>query len=780
MAESKKLISKSKRLHDARQMLESVSEVANTTYYVFIGNHVDYENVNVIPQPNDSVSETTVDVYRNMIYGKRLTASDMKLMIKRNDYQSNKVYTMYDDRLGESNLALFDSNYYAIVNADAYYHVFKCLDNNNGANSTVQPEFAEVDAQDEFYQTSDGYVWKYMYSVDNTTVRKFATNEYFPVVANNQVAQSAVDGSLTIIKVESGGSGYDNYCNGIFSVSDLRLGGNTLHYAIDSARTASNLNDFYKNCYIYITAGTGVGQYARITDYNVNSTVKRITLDRQFTTPLAINSRFEISPGVTIVGDGTETADAKARAIVNATTNSIQRIEMLDLGANYKYATATVDAEPVVSVTAPATLRPIYSPPGGHGRDAAKELGSTSLGLSVKFSNTDISIPKTNDYRTIGILRDPEFANVQINFTAANGIFLPDETVYAVRGVKVSNSITTDISTANVTSSSDDFTNQFAAGEFVYIKTDSGYQFATVNSVTNSSHMTLSQNGYYSCTSATIYKTNIASTISDVELTNITLTGNVSVNTTSNKIIGTGTSFTTELTGNASHIFVYGNTSGGGVIKKIVSVANNTEASMDSNCSFANTNAKAQILSYTVSSDPILTSNSASAKVTSVAAGTIFVDGVKGLFNVGDFIIGSSSGATGSITEISRNGTVKNFDTFVQMNKYRATLDSGTFVEDEVVYQSATGLFADNYANGLLHSVTSVSGGVDLFVTNQLGVFNTSNTIVGYSSDSVATITNKYSPEVVFGSGEVIYIEKIDALNRTNTSAETLKFIFEF
>ena len=45
--------------------------------------------------------------------------------------------------------------------------------NNQGANSTVSPNFAEVDSNDEVYQTSDGYIWKYMYSVDTANNTKF-------------------------------------------------------------------------------------------------------------------------------------------------------------------------------------------------------------------------------------------------------------------------------------------------------------------------------------------------------------------------------------------------------------------------------------------------------------------------------------------------------------------------------------------------------------------------------------------------------------------------------
>lgn len=779
MAEPKKLVSKNHRLHSARQLIESINEPANTAYYVFFGNHLEYANTSEIPQPVDSVSETVIDVYRNMIYGKRISENDVKLMIPRNNYTSNKVYDMYDDTVGESNVALFSSNYYAVVNADAYYHVFKCLDNNRGTNSTVQPEFAEIDVSDEVYQTSDGYVWKYMYSVDNATVAKFATTDYFPVVANTLVSNAAKEGIINVIKVETAGRGYDNYCNGTFRADDLRLNGNSLVYSINASLTANTANDYYNGCYLYISAGTGVGQYSKITSYVVNSTVKSIVLDNTLETPPQSDSTFEIFPGVKITGDGTQSVNAVARAIVNTAGNTIQRIEMLNLGSGYKYAVAEVVANPVVGVTANAVLRPIYSPPNGHGYDAAAELGATRVGFTAKFANTDVGLPLTNEYRTLGILKDPLFSNVTINYTSATGTFTPDEHVYKVEsGVMINDNATINTTSAIVTAAAD-FVNQLDVGEFIYITDASQYQLTTVNSIVNSSYFTIKSNGYFNTSTAKIYKTNIGATTTSINISPTVLAGTLSVNTTSPNADGTSTSFTTTLLP-GSKIFVYGNSSGAGEIKTVVSVENNTRIVLNSNLSFANTTAKAQVLNYTITSSVDSGIQAAVGHVTSVATGSLVASNVAGIFKTGDFIIGETSGATGVVTTVQRSGVSKDFNTFVQMYKYIGTPVSGTFTQDEIVFQSETNDYADAYANGRLHSVTGAGGSTNYFVTGQVGVFNTSVNLLGANSDASALVTNKYSPELVFGSGEVIYLEKIDPITRSNTGSETIKFIFEF
>src|ERR1017187_8321378 len=136
---------------------------SNSNYYLFIGDFTTHANLTVQPVPSD-VFSSYVEVYRNMIQGKQIADTDVCLTIRNIPYES-KVFSQYDDSVDLSSL-----DFYAIVNASSYYHVYKCLDNNGGAESTVEPNFADISgANTRFYRTSDGYVWKYMYSADSTT-----------------------------------------------------------------------------------------------------------------------------------------------------------------------------------------------------------------------------------------------------------------------------------------------------------------------------------------------------------------------------------------------------------------------------------------------------------------------------------------------------------------------------------------------------------------------------------------------------------------------------------
>jgi len=117
---AKKLTTVHNKHHVATQFLESVSETTNTAYYVFVGDQYDRSSVREI---SESDRDIIIDTYQNMIMGKRVTPSDIKLGIRNIPYVSNTKYDMYDDQ--DQYLSI--KNYYVVVNASSYYHVYIML-----------------------------------------------------------------------------------------------------------------------------------------------------------------------------------------------------------------------------------------------------------------------------------------------------------------------------------------------------------------------------------------------------------------------------------------------------------------------------------------------------------------------------------------------------------------------------------------------------------------------------------------------------------------------------
>lgn len=414
------------RLHNVKQFVESISETANSVYYVFVGKHQTYGSGDNAEPPAlyDSVQDVYLNAYRDMVFGKRVTPSDVKSMIKRRAWASGTVYTPY-----RSDLPLSDEPYFVYVQevVGGDYHVYKCLDNNGGSASTQAPVYSADLAGEEFLQTlGDSYVWKYMFSIPVSDFNKFATADYIPVIPNANVIANAVPGSIDLITVTSGGSHYDTYLSNTFVSADLRLAGNNVVYAI--ADNAHPDNDFYTGSYIYITAGGGQGQGRRIVDYVVVGDTKYIEIDYPFNgdDPPTAGSIYEITPGVLIIGDG---SGAEARAIVGGTSNSIVSVEVLQRGRNYTYATA-IPTGNTSGYSNAALLTPIMGPKGGHGSDPEYELGATSLCVSISLTNNEgNTIPTHNDFRQVGLLKDPLFNNVELTLSTPTGNFQTGETV---------------------------------------------------------------------------------------------------------------------------------------------------------------------------------------------------------------------------------------------------------------------------------------------------------------------------------------------------------------
>ena len=405
----------------AAQFIESVSESSNSLYYVFTGETLPFADDNVPPVPTNSTFGVHNDVYDNLLFGKKIASDDVKHMIRRVNWQSGNTYPAYS----YASTTLETDNFYAISEESGNYAVFKCLDNNGGAAANDQPLFSETAADDEFYQTNDKYVWKLMYNISASDWSKFATNDFAPVIPNANVSANAVSGSIEAIIINSGGARYNAHANGTFK--EISVAGNTLIHGLQSSSVTLSANtDFYKNSTLYVRSGTGAGQARNISEYIVTGSERRVLINPAFTTLPDTTSVFEIAPGLTIKGDGD---DAVAIATIDTTANSISTVEIVNRGSGYSFADVIISSNGDSTVA--ANLTPSLSPPGGHGSDAINELYASRAGISVTYANNESNtIPTTNDYRSVGIIKDPLFANVELTLTTSTASsFLDGETV---------------------------------------------------------------------------------------------------------------------------------------------------------------------------------------------------------------------------------------------------------------------------------------------------------------------------------------------------------------
>lgn len=340
------------RVHNAEQFKEGFGEAAATNMYLFIGRPQAWADDTAPDTPVDTVADEFY-YWDDMVALKRIQTSDVSHAIVRRNWTTGKYYDIYrhdyngttagvniDTGAGTTPASLFDANFFVVTDD---YNVYKCINNRNpSTNAVVASTDKPTGTQTSIITTSDGYQWKYMYSISPADVLKFVSTDFIPVktVGSNPgtsdpyynqylVEDAAVDGGINYIRVTNGGSGYGSV------------------------------------------------------------------------------------PTVTITGDGT---GATATAVVNG--GVVTGINISTAGTNYTFATVIISGG---SPSSAAAASAIISPKGGHGKNSIEELGGFYVAMNVRLEYDDGSgdFPVDNDYRRIGIVRDPTNFGTTVVATAS-------------------------------------------------------------------------------------------------------------------------------------------------------------------------------------------------------------------------------------------------------------------------------------------------------------------------------------------------------------------------
>jgi len=219
------------RILNAKNFLERITDPSNS-YYTFVGlvNPFDYNSnwdVNP-PSPKDSFEQENL-VWDNMVSLKKIRGEDVKQVVKKVDWISGVIYDRYRNNIDRDNLSnqssstsLYSSNYY-VVTSD--FRVYICLENGEdpenpgGKPSLDEPRFTDLEPRSAG-NSGDGYIWKYLYSINPSDVIRFDATQYIPVPknwdSNNDVAairENAFEGGQlksVIIKDRGEGLGIPN------------------------------------------------------------------------------------------------------------------------------------------------------------------------------------------------------------------------------------------------------------------------------------------------------------------------------------------------------------------------------------------------------------------------------------------------------------------------------------------------------------------------------------------------------------------------------------------
>ena len=259
--------------HYINQSNSFITDIRNNrnAYYMFAARPQPWANSSggnddsAILPANNSVAQVEQTLYDDILYGKLLVDSDVSHLIPRYNWIANTVYDVYDQT--DSNL--YSKEFFVVTDK---YEVYKCIDNNNGANSYVKPTLTSTSGT---FKTGDGYLWKYMYTIDSASNTKFTTTNFIPVVANSAVQGNTTPGSIDLIKITDGGNGYVVFQTGY-------IGGMVNEYTVQLPTTSSNTDNYYTNSSIYLKSGFGAGQIREIS--SSNGTSKQIIVSTSFDT----------------------------------------------------------------------------------------------------------------------------------------------------------------------------------------------------------------------------------------------------------------------------------------------------------------------------------------------------------------------------------------------------------------------------------------------------------------------------------------------------------------
>ena len=318
-----------------------ISSIGTNGVYLLIGKNDAWSGSSrgeyIATTPSDTVIPIPLDTdiasakhWDDVIAAKKIITSNVSHVIKRLDWTSGTAYDAYGDDVKDQ----IGKDFF--VFSEPSFNVYKCIDNGSGGSTKVGAPVSTVEPTGTgtgLIPTADGYVWKFMFQVQQADVLKFVTTDWLPVnspATDNQLDQravetAAVDGLLEYIRVTNGGTGYiDDNGNVAGATSNT----------ITLASTASAVNGTYDNMSVYITSGTGLGQLRTISTY-VGST-KIATLSSVWTTnPSPSDSVYSVAPKVTVSSGSDNGLGATAR-VKTITGGVIKKIDVVDKGTGYR------------------------------------------------------------------------------------------------------------------------------------------------------------------------------------------------------------------------------------------------------------------------------------------------------------------------------------------------------------------------------------------------------------------------------------------------------------
>ena len=410
---------------------------------------------------------------RRVIFGNKVTDDDVRYMFMLNAWTSGTIYDDFDDTQDSSLLNMFVT----ITNDEGNYYVYKCISNSNATASTVAPSInvgVDGGVSASTYETvtsSDGYVWKYMFSVTNSDAQVFATTDSLPlpypaygdaavkaaakedisqiIIANtpNSLFSSCVFGPAT----ETSDSSTVTLDSVLVDGTDANKKSIRIKISPKTGNFLATANNFYTNLYLWRNDGKVFDIISSVVpsasgvfiDVIISTTETKASFDDGAKT-------YKLLPKISVSRSVSTGIPCIAYGIIDK-FGTLVNVEFQNKGTKYKHATATLLLPPGVAEAAstasltPTSLRAVVSPKGGHGSNPINEMSMSRLAVITNFSGEDVLIPDSNNYTKVALLKNPTFSD------GTNPTQFDNRTVITIAGNVTSTAVVGSYITQSVT-----------------------------------------------------------------------------------------------------------------------------------------------------------------------------------------------------------------------------------------------------------------------------------------------------------------------------------------
>ena len=378
------------------------------------------------PTPTDTLDAIN-EARQQMIGMKLVTDNDISHVVPRYDWVAGAEFVAWDS----TDPAIYDKAFYCLT---PDFKVYKCI--HAPVSGGVSDVPTHVDAA--ITATSDGYYWKYMYTILASDAEKFLTNSYMPVKTLTESTKATVAANVS------------NSTTFTIDFENPRI---MIGQKITAVAGSGSAPSVGADIVVTAVSGKTITASASITtlkDGNIVTFGDVLSTDPKFSQQQSQkSSRADAGAGgihklklisggsgynndgsgtsLAITGDGTGcstpgtilgsyiSGGAFVSDIIITGGNATTGQGTDNVGADYSVAQATItqtggsgaEFEPIIAPRG----RPGFSTAvagGGHGTDPVFELGGFYVGINVQISGTtDTQIANTQDFRQISLIRNP-------------------------------------------------------------------------------------------------------------------------------------------------------------------------------------------------------------------------------------------------------------------------------------------------------------------------------------------------------------------------------------